>query len=318
MPESKRIVVALGGNAITQPHEIGKVSEQFANSRHTATQLADMVEQGHQLVVTHGNGPQIGNFLLRNEAAATAIHALPMEVAVAHVQGGMGFMIAQALTNELARRGIQRTAAAIVTTVLCDSNDPSFKTPSKPIGRYLSPDQARYFVDEEGWNVKEISPGKYRRVVPSPTPQTIQEIELIRQSVDAGHLLVVCGGGGIPVVRKGNGDLHGTKAVIDKDLASSLLARELGADSFMILTNVQRVCLNFGSPGERKLDRMAVAEAKVHLEAGEFGAGSMGPKVRGALEFVDASAKPDAVAMIGHLEHAAAVTAGENGTWIVK
>lgn len=316
MPPKSLIVVALGGNAISQPHEEGKVHQQFANSRNTAQQLADLYEQGHQLVITHGNGPQIGNFLLRNEAAAGAIYPLPMEVAVAHVQGGMGFMIAQTLTNELNRRGHDLVVTPIVTTVLVDREDPSFRDPTKPIGRTLTRQQAEHWMAEEGWHFKEVSPGKWRRVVASPLPRKIMELEHIRRSVAAGELLVACGGGGIPVIRDERGELHGTKAVIDKDLASGLLAAELGADAFVILTNVNRVFLNFGLPNQRELTAMSLGEAEGWLADNQFGAGSMGPKVRGCVEFVQRVKKSGAFAAIGPLERAADVLAGRIGTKI--
>lgn len=308
------IVVALGGNAISQPHEEGRVYQQFANSRVTAKQLADLYEQGHQLVITHGNGPQIGNFLLRNEAAAGAIYPLPMEVAVAHVQGGMGFMIAQTLTNELARRGHDLVVVPIVTTVLVDRDDPSFAEPTKPIGRILTRQQADHWVKEDAWQFKEVSPGKWRRVVASPTPRRIMELDHIRRAVAAGELLVACGGGGIPVIRDEHGELHGTKAVIDKDLASSLLAAELGADAFIVLTNVNRVLLNFGLPNQRELSAMTVKEAEGWLKENQFGVGSMGPKVRGCVEFLKNAKKPGAFAAIGPLDRAADVVAGKIGT----
>ncbi|MFB3133070.1 MAG: carbamate kinase, partial [Rhodothermales bacterium] len=229
MSEKPLIVVALGGNAISTPDEEGNVGQQFANSAKTARHLADLVEAGNQLVVTHGNGPQIGNFMLRNEVAAGVIYPLPMEVAVAHVQGGMGFMIAQTLTNELARRGHPQIAIAFVTTVLVDAADPDFSSPSKPVGTVLNADEADYHR-EEGWHITEIAPGQFRRVVPSPTPIQIMEIESIQRAVEGGDLIIACGGGGIPVVLEPDIGLRGAAAVIDKDLASALLATELDGD----------------------------------------------------------------------------------------
>jgi len=312
------IVVALGGNAISRPDEEGNVSQQFANSRVTAAALADLVDRGYQLVVTHGNGPQIGNFLLRNEAAADAIYPLPMEVAVAHVQGGMGFMIAQTLTNELHKRGRNQIAAAIVTTVLVDHDDPSFKNPTKPIGRVLPLEDAQRYQRDEGWTIKEVSPGKFRRVVASPVPRHIMEIELIRRSVAAGDLLVACGGGGIPVVRDPRNGLQGTKAVIDKDLASALLAAELGAQMMMILTNVDRVAINYGKPDQRELERINLTEARRLMSEGQFPPGSMGPKVQGAINFLEQSKRPDAEVIIGPLHKASDAVAGEIGTRLTR
>lgn len=311
------IVVALGGNAISRSDEEGTVDQQFANSRRTAKALADLVEAGHHIVVTHGNGPQIGNFLLRNEAAADRIYPLPMEVADAHVEGGMGFMIAQTLTNELRRRGDTRMAATIITTVLVDAGDPSFRHPTKPIGRQLSRDELEKFSrGDEHWDFIEIGPGRFRRVVPSPPPLRIMEIETIRRSVYAGDLLVACGGGGVPVVQDPHTGLRGVRAIIDKDLASALLAVELSADAMLILTSVDRVKLHFGKPAERAIERMTADEARRYLAAGEFPPGSMGPKIQAALNFLARAPGPDAFVAIGPLEQAADVLAGRAGTRI--
>ncbi|MFQ5589805.1 MAG: carbamate kinase, partial [Phycisphaerae bacterium] len=318
MADQQLVVVALGGNAITSPDEPGNVYQQFANSRLAARQLADLIEAGHQLTITHGNGPQIGNFLLRNEAAAEQIYPLPMEVAEAHVQGGMGFMIAQTLTNELAGRGIDRVVTAVITTVLVHQSDPSFDKPTKPIGRILSQVEANRCTEEEGWHIKEVSHGKYRRVVPSPIPQRILEIEHIRRAVGAGELLVACGGGGVPVVNNPQVGLTGVRAVIDKDLAGALLATELRADAMLILTNVDHVKLGFGTPDERPVDTMTVEQAQRWLDEGQFPAGSMGPKIQGAANFLRACDNPHAHVIIGPLDRAADAVAGRIGTRIIK
>ncbi len=312
------MVVALGGNAISRENQEGSVDQQFENSRHTAVALADLVEQGYGLVVTHGNGPQIGNFLLRNEAAAGAIYPLPMEVAVAHVQGGMGFMIAQTLTNELVRRDIDRVMTAIVTNVWVDADDPSFRNPTKPIGRVMAKADAERYLRDEGWNIKETSPGKFRRVVASPMPKHIMEIKTIRRAVHAGDLLVVCGGGGIPVVQDAYGQLRGVKAVIDKDLASALLAVELDASLLMILTAVDYVSIDFGKPSERQIKSMTADEAAKWLAEGQFPAGSMGPKVQAAIQFLRASRADSPQVIIGPLEPATDAVAERIGTRITK
>jgi carbamate kinase len=316
MDNAKLVVVALGGNAISREHEEGNVDQQFANSQSTAYQLADIVASGHQLVITHGNGPQIGNFLLRNEAAAKSIYPLPMEVAVAHVQGGMGFMIALTLQNELQRRGMDRTVTPIVTTIKVDADDRSFQNPTKPIGRIFTPEEAKQRSHDFGWSVKEISPGKFRRVVASPRPRKIMELPTIKRAVEAGELLVTCGGGGIPIVGSARTGHRGTAAVIDKDLATALLAAELGARTMIILTAVDRVRINFGKPDEQPIDRMTVAQAKQWLGEGQFPAGSMGPKVQGAIEFLEAVNDPDARAVIGPLDHASDALEGKTGTTI--
>ena len=318
MPEKQLIVVGLGGNAISRPDEEGNVDQQFANSRATARVLADLIEEGHQLVITHGNGPQIGNFLLRNEAAADRIYPLPMEVAVAHVQGGMGFMIALTLTNELAHRSRDRVVTAVVTTILVDSDDPSFAAPTKPVGRMLTKKEADHYAVEEGWAIREVGRGRYRRVVPSPIPRRIMEIGNIRRAVDASDLLVVCGGGGIPVILDPKTGLRGVRAVIDKDLASALLASNLDVDTMVILTNVDHVSINFLKPDERAIDRMTLEEAQAWLDEGQFPPGSMGPKIQGAINFLRASNKSDARVIIGPLDKAADAVAGRIGTCVTK
>jgi carbamate kinase len=317
MVDRSLIVVALGGNAISRPEQEGNVDQQFANSEVTAKALSDLVEAGHRLVITHGNGPQIGNFLLRNLAAAGVIYPLPMEVAVAHVQGGMGYMIAQTLTNELDYRKCKRTVTPIVTTIQVDPDDPSFREPTKPIGRRLNIDDVRRLKREEGWETTEVEAGVFRRVVPSPRPIEILEIETIRRSVEAGDIIVACGGGGIPVIRDPQTGLRGVRAVIDKDFASALLAREIKADAMMVLTNVDRVCINFGQPDERAIDQMTIDEAKGWLKEGQFPPGSMGPKVQSAIEFLESSTT-DARVIIGPLDRATEAVAGQIGTCITK
>lgn len=312
------MVVALGGNAISREHEEGNVEQQFANSRATARQLAELILDGWRLVITHGNGPQIGNFLLRNEAAAGLIYPLPMEVAVAHVQGGMGFMIAQTLTNELQQRGDSRFVASIITSVLVEDTDPSFSNPSKPVGRVMTKEQADKYTKEENWRIKEISPGKFRRVVPSPQPRRILEIETIRRVVESGDVVVVCGGGGIPVVRDKRLGYRGTQAVIDKDLASALLAVELDAEVFLILTAVDRVCIDYGKTHQRALERMTVEQGERWLSEGQFPAGSMGPKVQGAVNFVKSAKHPNPSAIIGPLEKAIDAVNGLTGTRVTR
>lgn len=318
MPENPLIVVALGGNAISRPQEEGNVSEQFANSIGTARSLADLVQAGCRLVITHGNGPQIGNFLLRNLAASGVIYPLPMEVAVAHVQGGMGYMIAQTMMNELARRGQERAVTTFVTTVYVDRDDPAFANPTKPIGRRLNIDDVTRLEREEGWTTTQIGPGVYRRVVPSPVPRRIMEIESIRRAVNAGDVVVACGGGGIPIVHNPEYGYHGVRAVIDKDLATAMLATELRADAMAILTNVNRVSINFGKPEERAVDQMTVTEAHQWMNAGQFPDGSMGPKIQGAINFLESTGNPEAYAVIGPLNAAADAIAGKTGTRITK
>jgi carbamate kinase len=312
------IVVALGGNALVRAEDEGRMEQQLANCRLAARSLADLIQAGHQLVLTHGNGPQIGNFLLRNEAASDRIFPLPMEIASAYVQGGMGYMIAQTLTNELERRGIGQAVTGILTTVRVHREDPAFQAPTKPIGRLLTRLEADHFVATEGWSMQEVSPNRFRRVVPSPLPQEIMEIEHIRRAVRAGEVLVACGGGGIPVVLDPVEGLSGVRAVVDKDLAGALLASELDAAGMLILTNVERVCLNFGRAGERPIDETTVSQARTWLEEGQFPAGSMGPKIRGAINFLSSTSRPDAWVTIGPLDRAVDAAAGRTGTRILQ
>jgi carbamate kinase len=241
-----------------------------------------------------------------------------MEVAVAHVQGGMGFMIAQTLTNELHARGIDRVVTAIVTTVRVDADDPSFLKPSKPIGRVLTQADAEKYERGEGWKIREISPGKFRRVVASPMPRYIMEIKLIRRAVQAGELLVVCGGGGIPVIQDPREGLCGVKAVIDKDLASALLAVELEAAHLMILTAVDYVSIDYGKPTQRQIKSMNVDEAQGWLDAGQFPAGSMGPKVQAAIQYLRSSRVADPAVTIGPLDRACDAARGLIGTRITR
>lgn len=313
---AKPIVIALGGNAISPPDAEGNIPQQFESSRRTAARLVDLVEAGYRLVITHGNGPQVGNVLRRVELAAHEIYPLPLETCVADTQGGMGYMIAQCLNNELRRRGIARTASAIVTCVEVEANDPAFTRPSKPIGRTHSRERAAEYRTTYGWELSEVAPGEFRRVVPSPRPVAIVEIDLIRRLADSGELLIVAGGGGIPVARSADGDLVGVEAVIDKDLTSGLLAREIGSELLLIATGVERVALEFGKPAQRWLARLSVAEAKRHMSEGQFAAGSMLPKIEAAVEFLEGSAESARV-LICELNRMTEALAGAMGTWIV-
>lgn len=312
------IVVALGGNAISRPGEEGNVQQQFDNTRRTAAHLADLIEAGHQPVITHGNGPQVGNVLRRVELAARELYRLPLEICGAHTQGGMGYMIAQCLENELRRRGISRSVTAIVTSVEVDPNDPGFDNPTKPIGSFYRRKRAEELIAECGWKMTLVPKQGHRRVVPSPLPRAIVEIELIRRLVAAGELIVATGGGGVPVVRGLNGDRVGVEAVIDKDRTAALLARALGATTLLIVTSVDRVALDFGTPFERFLEQMTVSEARMHLMGGHFPPGSMGPKIEAAIDFLETAPHSDARVIICSLEHMADALAGKSGTRIVR
>ncbi len=314
---SGTIVVALGGNAISRDGQEGNVVQQFANTRRTASRLVTLIQQGYRLIVTHGNGPQVGNVLRRVELAAHELYTLPLDVCGAHTQGGMGYMIAQCLNNELTARGIARRAVAVVTSVEVDASDPEFQRPTKPIGRYYEAARAAELQSKHRWRMVEIAPGRYRRVVPSPRPREIIEGELLARLVRDGELLVAAGGGGVPVTRGADGECQGVEAVIDKDRTAALLARRVGADVLLIATNVPQVMLDFGTPAQRPIERMTTAEARRWLAEGQFSAGSMGPKIEAAVEFVGGDASKRARAVICDLDEITAGLAGRSGTQIV-
>jgi carbamate kinase len=313
------IVVALGGNAISRPDEEGNIEQQFRNMRQTAVHVADVVSNGSQLVVTHGNGPQVGNVMRRVELAANEVYRLPLDICGADTQGGMGYMIAQCLRNELQRRRITCNVTAIVTSVEVDPRDPDFERPTKPIGSfYQSKEQAEELQKKYGWKLVHIPKQGYRRVVPSPLPRAIVEIDLIRRLANSGELLVAAGGGGIPVARTETGALVGVEAVIDKDRTSGLLARAIDAAVLLIGTNVSRVAVNYQKVNERYLDRVTRSEIRRYYLEGQFPPGSMGPKVEAAIDFLEGSRRRDASVVICDLEHMADALSGRAGTWITK
>ncbi len=314
----QQLVIALGGNAISVPGEQGNIEEQFAHTRQTARILTDAILTGYRPIITHGNGPQVGNILRRVELARHELYTIPLELCVADTQAGMGYMIAQCLMNELAERSQPRHVTTIVTSVVVDENDSAFENPTKPIGPRMDRIVAEAHRDNDGWKVRELEDGSFRRIVSSPCPVEILELPTIRQLVDADELVVCCGGGGIPVCRDAAGQLTGAAAVIDKDLTSSLLARELDVGTLVILTGVEHVCLNFGKPNEVPLSEITVVEARKYLAAGHFGGGSMRPKVEAAIDFVTNSRLSDPVALIGHLDKFTELLTGSSGTCITR
>ncbi len=315
MADYERIVVALGGNAISPALSEDDIPHQFATTRQTAERLIDLVAAGHQLVITHGNGPQVGNVLRRVELAAHELYTLPLEICVADTQAGMGYMIAQCLTNALRHHGLVRPCCALVTCVEVDAGDPAFRSPDKPIGRRYSAEKARELMDRYGWQMREVAPGQWRRVVPSPRPLRILEIDAIRTLVAAGELVVAAGGGGIPVTRDAAGDLAGVEAVIDKDRTAALLARELDASTLLIATDVEAVAADYGKPTQRWLRKLTPDEARRLLAEGHFAAGSMGPKVEAAAEFAE-QGPPGCRAIICHLDRMIDALAGGGGTLV--
>ncbi len=318
MPDTRPTVIALGGNAITAPGEQGNITQQFAHMSDTARHLVRAIEKGLHIVLTHGNGPQVGNVLRRVEIASSEMYPLPLEVCVADTQAGMGYMIGQCMLNALQKRGIEREVMTLVTNVLIDHNDRAFKHPTKPIGMPMDEELAFRHRDKDRWTLAPVGDGKYRRLVASPNPEKIIEINTIRQLVEEGELVICCGGGGVPVIRDESGMLRGAPAVIDKDRTSALLAKELKAKSLIILTAVDRVYINFGKPDQKPLDRMTIAEAKAYLADGQFAEGSMLPKIEAAIDFVESSDTPDAEAIIAELPRLTDALDGNSGTRIVQ
>ncbi|NJE04074.1 carbamate kinase [Thermococcus sp. MV11] len=313
----KRVVIALGGNAILQRGQKGTYEEQMANVMKTARQIVDIILDGdYEVVITHGNGPQVGALLLHMDAgqAVHGIPAQPMDVAGAMTQGQIGYMIQQALVNELRARGIEKPVATIVTQTLVDKDDPAFQNPSKPVGPFYDEETAKKLAEEKGWVVVEDSGRGWRRVVPSPDPKGHVEAPVIVDLVEKGFIVIASGGGGVPVVEE-NGRLRGVEAVIDKDLAGEKLAEEVNADIFMILTDVNGAAVNFGKPDERWLGKVTVEELKRYYEEGHFKKGSMGPKVLAAIRFVEGGGER---AVIAHLEKAVDALKGKTGTQVVK
>lgn len=314
MGEKKRIVIALGGNALGNT-----LPEQMAAVKITSRAIVDLIEEGCQVVVTHGNGPQVG---MVNNAMLALTHEdpkqpnTPLSVCVAMSQAYIGYDLQNALREELLNRGIEDIpVATMITQVRVDPDDPAFRHPSKPIGRFLTREQAREMEEKYQYVMREDAGRGYRRVVASPRPQEIVEIGTIRNMVDSGDMVIACGGGGIPVVRQGN-HLKGASAVIDKDFASSLLARELDADFLIILTAVEKVAIHYGTPRQQNLDHMTVAQARTYMEEGQFAPGSMLPKVQAAVEF--AESKSGRQALITLLEKARDGILGLTGTRITK
>lgn len=311
----KTVVVALGGNAILQRGQKGTFEEQLDNVYRTCEQLAQMVLSGRwRIVITHGNGPQVGNLLLQQEAAKEVVPPMPMDACGAQTQGLIGYMIQQALHNVLEERGRgDIPIVTVVTQVRVEANDPAFQHPTKPVGPFYTEEEARRLRLEKGWHIVEDAGRGWRRVVPSPDPKEIIEKEAIRTLVQNRVIVIASGGGGIPVVRE-DGRLRGTEAVIDKDLAGERLAVDVGADVFLILTDVEKVMLHYGTSREVPIDRMTPAEARRYLAEGHFKKGSMEPKVRAAVRFVEAGGER---AAIGHLFQAVEVLEGKAGTQIV-
>ncbi len=308
------IVVAIGGNSLILDPKRVTVPAQYEAAYETALHMVPLLKAGHDMAIVHGNGPQVGFILRRAEIAKPFLHMVPLDSCVADTQGALGYSIQTALRNALMRAGAARPVCTVVTEVLVDRADPSFSSPSKPIGSFMEADEAENHRKEDGWAVVEDSGRGWRRVVPSPLPVEILELEVIRSLVKSGIVTIAAGGGGIPVIREHDGTYVGIEAVIDKDLAAGLLAQQLGADRFIISTGVQRVSLNFGKPNQVDLDSMTVSEARRYIADGQFARGSMLPKIEAIIEFVSATGKPGLITDPPNLSRA---LSGETGTHIV-
>ncbi|SEF40076.1 carbamate kinase [Caloramator fervidus] len=314
-----RIVVALGGNALqANPKDIS-AEAQLQTAHHTAKAIVDLIEDGHEVIIAHGNGPQVGQIVATYEMANSVNPnnpIMPFPECGAMSQGYIGYHLQQAIRDEMVRRNINKSIAAIVTQVIVDKNDPGFKNPTKPVGSFFTEEQAKKLMEEKGYVMKEDAGRGWRRVVPSPMPIDVVEKDIVKTLVEAGHVVITVGGGGVPVIQKEDGTLEGVAAVIDKDLASEKIAEILDADELIILTAVEKVAINFNKPDQKDLDSMTVEEAKKYMEEGHFAPGSMLPKVKAAVMF--AESKEGRKAIITSLEKARDALKGLTGTVITK
>jgi carbamate kinase len=315
--QKKVAVVAIGGNSLIKDKNRQAVEDQYEAAKETTQHIADMIEAGWEVAIGHGNGPQVGFILRRSEIAhrVEGMHEVPLDVCGADSQGAIGYALQQTLQNELANRGINKACATVITQVLVDKDDPAFTNPSKPIGGFMEEEEALRRKEELDWSVVEDAGRGWRRVVASPLPKEVVELESVKILVEAGVVVITVGGGGIPVIDTGQGYYRGVAAVIDKDYASSLLAQQINADLFLISTAVEKVALNFGKPDQRWLDRITVAEARRYLNEGtHFAKGSMAPKIEAIIWFLENGGKQ---ALITNPENIGRALRGETGTWIV-
>lgn len=311
----KKIVIALGGNALQAAGRPATAEEQLKVVEETSVYIADIVDAGYTVAVAHGNGPQVGRIIIQNEYANSQTPAMPFDVCGAMSQGMIGYHIQQGLTKVFKSRNNDQEVATVVTQVRVDANDPKFQAPSKPIGPFYSKEEAEALAQEKGYAMKEDAGRGYRRVVASPMPVEIMELNTVKTLMNAGIIPVTVGGGGIPVIRNAEGNLEGVAAVIDKDLASEKLAEDIDADVLLILTAVEKVCLNFKKPDQKDLDVVSVADVKKYMEEGHFAPGSMLPKMEAAVKF--AESKPGRKAIITSLEKAVEALEGKAGTTII-
>jgi carbamate kinase len=311
----KNIVIALGGNALQAAGKPATAEAQLEVVKETSAYIADIIAKGYKVVIAHGNGPQVGRIVLQNEAASEITPSLPFDVCGAESQGYIGYHIQQGLSEVLRHRGIHKEVATVVTQVVVDQDDPKFKNPSKPIGPFYKEEEAKKIADEKGYVMKEDAGRGWRRVVASPLPVEIVELNAVKTLVDNGFIVVTVGGGGIPVVKDANGDLSGVAAVIDKDLASEKLAEDLDVDALVILTAVEKVSINFKKPDQKDLDTLTVDQAKQYIKEDHFAPGSMLPKIEAAIKFVES--KPGRKAIITSLDKAVEALEGKAGTTLL-
>jgi carbamate kinase len=307
-------VVAIGGNALIRDPRHESIPDQYEMTQRLAVDVAVMIEGGWDVVVTHGNGPQVGYILRRSEISIGEVPPVPMDYAGADIQGAVGYMFVKALGNEFRKRGIDRQPVALVTQVLVDRNDPAFAMPIKPIGSHMAEARAKQLAAQYGWTVREDAGRGWRRVVPSPIPRKIVEIDVIHELARANRVVVACGGGGIPVIDNERGERCGVEAVIDKDLASSLLARTIKADALILPTGIEKVALDFNKPTQRFIDRLTLSEAKRYYAEDQFDKGSMGPKVSALIDFVGNGGK---LGIITNVENVMRALRGQTGTRVV-
>jgi carbamate kinase len=314
MASAKLAVLAIGGNALIRDRTHESILDQYDMVQGIAADIATMIEGGWNVVVTHGNGPQVGYILRRSELSIAEVPPVPMDYAGADIQGAVGYMFVKALGNEFRRRGIDRRPVAVVTQTLVDRDDPAFASPTKPIGSHMAEARAKELAAQYGWTVREDAGRGWRRVVPSPLPRKIVEIEVIHELARAGHVVVACGGGGNPVIEDERGERRGVEAVIDKDLASSLLAGTMQADALILPTGIEKVALDFNKPTQRFVERLTLAEAKRHYAEDQFDKGSMGPKVAALIDFV---ANGGRLGLITNPQNVMRALRGETGTRVV-
>jgi len=311
MARRRLAVVAFGGNALIRSDQEGTQWEQLDNARATARALLPLIQSGDDLVLVHGNGPQVGNILIQVEEAVTKVPPLSLDVCVAASEGSIGYMLEVALINEMRRIGLRgRSVVTLVTEVVVDQNDPGFRRPTKPIGPFYPRFRAEDLIHKQGWTMIEDAGRGWRKVVPSPRPLEVVQIEAIRRAATSGQVVIAGGGGGIPVYRAGRGDLRGVEAVIDKDYTAGLIATRLDAGLFVVLTGVDAVFLDYGTPRQARAARLTTAEARAHEADGQFPDGSMGPKVRAAIEFVEATGREVLITSAARLRQAVRGRAG--------